>query len=245
MNETADSKRDQGSGIRGQGQTEAGLPERGSLVPRRPAPHATRIARRAPWRLLTVLGGLVLAGTLGLLLSGRTSAHGATVRLDQNMGGYHLLIATGPGAQQPTDLLMTIILSTPDDGTNVPDPITGATVTATLQLTGTSEVPLVVPIPPEPTLASYGYYERTIPLPDGIWALTVAVSGPKGDIAATVTITQRQTTAGLTWVTVTILGLPVLVVVTLVFFIRHGRRRAALATAEDAEADDDADEPDE
>lgn len=158
------------------------------------------------------------------------TAHGGTVRVDGDYGAYHIIAATGPGTQA-TDLVLTVVLSTPDTGGDAAVvPVLGATVTATFTLTGTQAAtpsdPLVVPLPTEPTLGEFGYYERIFPAPgDGQWLVTVSVAGKDGTGAASFPLTLRRPPAALQnqWVQWGLLIIPILIALGVLVYVWRRR----------------------
>lgn len=187
---------------------------------------------RRRWLLVGLIGLLV-----GLGAARPALAHGGQVRLDGNYGAYHLIAATGPGAQAG-DLVLTVVLSTPDNGGDAVLPVLGAVVTATFTLTGTATAaqtaPLIYPLPTEPTLGEFGYYERIFPSPgDGLWLVSVAVSGKAGSGAAQFPLTLQRPPAVLAnqWVQWGVLLLPILVALGVLFYLWRGRPPAGKAAS--------------
>lgn len=104
------------------------------------------------------------AVVIGLLISNTAvgaAAHGGTVRVDTDAGPYHIIAVTGPGALAG-DLLLTVVLTTLSTGDEAWQPVTGAAVAAQFEAAGGGAAPVTYPLPPEPTLADSGYYERNV-----------------------------------------------------------------------------------
>ena len=198
-------------------------------------------------RLLPTLrrGAALLRAAAALLIGAAgAQAHGATVRLDDNYGPYHMIVATG-AAPNIGDLLVTVVLTGKDNGNGeVPPSIVGATVTATFQLKSGQGAPVAIPIPPEPTLADQGYYERILTVPgEGDWNVTVDVNSPAGPAGATFPVTFRRPPPGTEWLTWGAVALPIVVAIGAFIYIWRGPRRAQQAAVAD-EALDDGEEDD-
>jgi hypothetical protein len=200
----------------------------------------TRYVSALRWLVLPLLGLAVLVGARA------AQAHGATVRLDDNYGQYHMIVATG-AAPQVGDLLVTVVLTGKDnnDG-SVPASIVGATVTATFRLKTGAGAPVAIPIPPEPTLADQGYYERILTVPgEGDWNVTVDVTSPLGLASAAFPVTFRRPPPGTEWLTWGAVALPIVIAIGAFIYIWRGPRRArAAATGEDDLLDEDDDPED-
>jgi hypothetical protein len=189
--------------------------------------------RRVRQRLGRGLAALLIALLAGAGLVPSAAAHGGQVQLDGDFGAYHIIAATGPGTNAD-DLVLTVVLSTPDTGNGASiEPVLGATVTATFTLTGTQvatpAAPLTVPLPTEPTLGEFGYYEHIFPMPgDGNWLVTVSVGGARGTGEASFPLTLRRPPAVLTnqWVQWGILLLPILIAVGTLLYLRRTRPTA-------------------
>jgi hypothetical protein len=180
--------------------------------------------------------GRWLAVVLGVLLASAgaarpAAAHGGTVRVDGEYGAYHIIAATGPGTQAG-DLVLTVVLSTPDTGGDASiQPVLGATVTATFTLTGTQAAApapalVIVPLPTEPTLGEFGYYEHIFPSPgDGTWLVTVQVSGQDGTGEARFPLTLQRPPAVLEnqWVQWGVLIVPILIALGVLAYVWRGR----------------------
>ncbi len=179
------------------------------------------------WGLALLAGLLACAGLVRPAV-----AHGGTVRVVGDYGAFHIIAATGPGTQAG-DLVLTVVLSTPDTGGDAAiQPVLGATVTATFTLTGTQAVaptaPVVVSLPTEPTLGEFGYYERIFPMPgDGTWLVAVQVSGQDGTGEARFPLTLQRPPPVLAnqWVQWGILIVPVLIALGVLAYV--WRRRPA------------------
>lgn len=172
-------------------------------------------------RLLTSL--LMLASFVEVT---RAAAHEAiTVRVDKDVGPYHLVVGTTP-VDQTGSLPLTVILTTPQNeppreaaGT----PVLGAAITATFQLQ--EAAPLVVTVPPEAGLAEFGYYERWVTLASaGRWQITVAVQGPNGAATTSFPLTYNLPPPDLSWALWVAIGLPLLILIAIFLIIlRHTR----------------------
>ena len=193
-------------------------------------------------RLRRLSGRRWLAVGLAVLLAGAgaiqpAAAHGGQVRVDGDYGAYHIVAATGPGTKAD-DLVLTVVLSTPDTGNGASiEPVLGAVVTATFTLTGTASVtptaPLTYPITTEPTLGEFGYYERIFPIPgEGTWLVTVAVGGSRGTGEARFPVTLTRPPAVLTnqWVQWGLLLLPILIALGTLVYLWRGRPPAKAAS---------------
>lgn len=189
----------------------------------------------------SLLLGLLLAGLLG----SAAQAHGGTVRLNQNADPYHLTVSTSP-TDKVDDLLLTVIVTTPQTEAADEQPITGATVTVTFTLSGTGAPPTVYSMPPEPVLAVQGYYERTVGiLGDGDWRVTVDVSGPAGAAQGAFQIIVRTPTQTQNWLLWGAALLPVVIGVSLLIYLISTMRAAPkVAVAIDDEDDLDQEEND-
>lgn len=169
-----------------------------------------------------------VAFVLSLLLSGLglapAAAHGGTVRVDTDAGPYHIIVATGPGPQA-ADLLITVVLTTVSTGAEAWQPVTGAEVGAQFQAAGGGGAPVTYPLPPEPTLADAGYYERIVTIPgEGAWQVTVQVQGTAGAASAAFPITWQRPPPWAGWLTWATVLLPVLVVAGVFFYLWRTQR---------------------
>lgn len=119
------------------------------------------------------------------------SAHGGTVNVDEDLGPYHVVVASS-AALATKELLLTVVLTGKREGNDDSPPVAGAQVTATLALTGSVSPALEVTIPPEPNLGSQGYYETRLTLPsEGDWLVKIDISGREGTASASFTVVMR------------------------------------------------------
>ena len=177
----------------------------------------------SPFLRLLVPALVVLASFIG---GTRTAAHSAiTVRVNEDVGPYHLVVGTTP-ADQTGSLPLTVILTTPqDDPTQEAGatPVLGATITATFQLQDAA--PWTVTVPPEANLAESGYYERWVTLASsGRWQITVAVQGPDGAATTSFPLIYNLPPPDLSWALWVAIGLPLVVLVAIFLIVLRQAR---------------------
>ena len=180
---------------------------------------------------MRIRGRRCLVAVLCSLLIGNAAAptaaaHGGTVRVDTDAGPYHIIAVTGP-ADQPGDLLLTVVLTTVSTGDEAWQPVVGAEVVAQFQQDGAPAAPIAYPLPPEQLLADSGYYERGVTIPgEGKWTVTVQVNSLAGPAAATFPLTWQRPPPWAGWLTWATVLLPVVVVAGVFFYLWRVQRPA-------------------
>ena len=177
----------------------------------------------SPFLRLLVPALVVLAS---FIWGTRSAAHSAiTVRVNEDVGPYHLVVGTTP-VDQTGGLPLTIIVTTAQNDPAQQEagtPVLGAAITATLQLQDAA--PQVFTVPPEAGLAEFGYYERWVTLASpGRWQITVAVHGPEGAVTTSFPLTYNLPPPDLSWALWVAIGLPLVILIAIFLIILRQAR---------------------